>query len=108
MLLHGPVAARFLEELGVADGDVVEAVAWHTTGRAGMSALEKVLFISDKTEPGKAREAPELRLAWKQAAKDLDRALLSVLEWQISSVREAGQLLHPATLEARDYLLRGL
>lgn len=107
MLLHGPLAAHFLKAAGVGDEDVLQAVAWHTTGRAGMSPLEKVLFICDKVEPEKARGVPELRRAWRLAAEDVDRALLAVLNWQIASVRAAGQPLHPATLEARDSLLSG-
>lgn len=35
--------------LGVEDGDIVSACRYHTTGRAGMSLLEKVLFIADFT-----------------------------------------------------------
>ncbi len=104
VLLHGPLASRFLKERGERDEEVLEAIAWHTTGRAGMSTLEKLLFISDKVEPQKARSIPALQRAWELASHDLDQALLEVLEWQIASVKATGQPLHPATLEARDAL----
>jgi len=106
MLLHGPLAARFLRDQGEQSEEVLEAIAWHTTGRAGMSTLEKVLFISDKVEPHKADTIPALQRAWALASQDLDQALLQVLEWQIESVKARGQPLHPATLEARDALRR--
>ena len=50
LLLHGPVAAALLQQ-ELEDEGVVNAVRWHTTGRWGMSALEQVVFLADKTDP---------------------------------------------------------
>ena len=44
MLLHGPIAAAVLSlKLGVVDSDVLNAIRYHTTCRAGASALELVV-----------------------------------------------------------------
>jgi predicted HD superfamily hydrolase involved in NAD metabolism len=52
MLLHGPVAARQCEyELGIEDSDVLEAIAWHTTGRPGMEKVALGLYVADFSEP---------------------------------------------------------
>jgi nicotinate-nucleotide adenylyltransferase len=55
VLLHGRVAALRLEAArGVAgwpdelERDVINAVRFHTTGRAGMSAIEETLILSDR------------------------------------------------------------
>lgn len=47
---HGPAAAAYIwEELGVYNRDILYSVAYHTTGRAGMSLFEKIIYIADLT-----------------------------------------------------------
>ncbi|MFS0689804.1 bis(5'-nucleosyl)-tetraphosphatase (symmetrical) YqeK [Sporosarcina sp. 179-K 8C2 HS] len=57
------------EEFGVKDLDILNAIRYHTTGRPGMSVLEKIVYIADLIEPGrnfpgieKLREAAELQI----------------------------------------------
>lgn len=40
-------AAYVCDELGIDDEDIYNAVYYHTTGRAGMSKLEKVIYVAD-------------------------------------------------------------
>ena len=75
-LLHGPVAAAIAEhELGVSNGAVLSAIACHTTGKAGMRTLDKVLFIADAIEPNRA-DYPGLSEMRRLAKTDLDAAVL--------------------------------
>ena len=41
------------EKLKVTDKDVLNAVKYHTTGRANMSTLEKIVYIADLIEPSR-------------------------------------------------------
>ena len=51
---HGGMAAEAVRsEFGIKDEDVLNAIRYHTTGRAGMSTLEKVIFLADTLEPGR-------------------------------------------------------
>ncbi len=51
-LVHGPAAAKLLRErFGVEDEDILNAIKYHTVGRAGMSMLERVVKCADLTEP---------------------------------------------------------
>lgn len=51
-LLHGPVAAEEASrDLGVRDEEVVDAIRWHTTGRAEWGRVGQVLFFADFSEP---------------------------------------------------------
>ena len=53
-LLHskaGSVLAA--EKYGYDDPDMLNAIRYHTTGRPGMSLLEKIIFVSDYIEPGR-------------------------------------------------------
>ncbi|MDO4545377.1 MAG: bis(5'-nucleosyl)-tetraphosphatase (symmetrical) YqeK [Bacillota bacterium] len=102
-LAHGKIAARIMErDYGITDRDVINAVAYHTTGRAGMSKLEKILFLADAIEPGRCYPTVEETRAI--AYEDLDRACISSLERTIEYIRGRGDYLDPDTIEARDDL----
>lgn len=110
VLLHGPVAAELARrELGVSDEEVLAAVAWHSTGRKGMTPLEKVVFLADKLDPGKeGYYPPGLEGLGQAAERGLDQALLVYFDWQLRHLLERGALIHPAMVEARnDVLGRG-
>jgi predicted HD superfamily hydrolase involved in NAD metabolism len=106
VLVHGPVAARILSrDLCLADEDVLAAVAWHTTGRAGMSPLEIALFVADKIEPGKVAKDPSLLEVRELGDSDLSAAVLRYLDLYIEEALRRRLLLHHRTLEARNQLL---
>ncbi len=103
-LAHGKIAAIVMErDYGITDRDIINAVSYHTTGRAGMSLLEKIIYIADAIEPG--RNYPGVEDVRVLAWQDLDRACLLSLERTIEFVRGQGNFLDSDTLEARDYLL---
>lgn len=103
-LLHAPVGAILIKtELGLDDSDILDAVASHTTGRSGMSLLEKVVYLSDYIEPG--RDFDGVAAIRKLAAQDLDQALLAAVDSAISSVLKRKLLLHPLSVEFRNSLL---
>ena len=53
-LWHGPVGAIIArDEFDITDEDTLNAIRFHTTGRAGMSLLEKLIYVSDMIEPGR-------------------------------------------------------
>ncbi len=104
-LAHGPIAAIIMErDYGIADADMVQAVRYHTTGRAGMSLLEKVLFLADAMEPG--RDYPGVEKIRELAKESLDKACLCSMERSIAYIRERGLFLHEDTIKARDDLKR--
>ncbi len=106
ILLHGPLAVPILQEqYGVLDGDVLGAVAYHTTAHAWMTPLQKLLFIADKIEPHKRAKAEEIDRVAVLAVRDLDGALLAYLEYHIDYALRTGWPLHPNTIAARNELL---
>jgi predicted HD superfamily hydrolase involved in NAD metabolism len=108
ILLHGPVAARLLtHRFGIEDEEVLASVRWHSTGRAGMSALEKVLFLADKVEPGKSAGEPDLEEVRRLAENDLDAAVLRCLDLQLLEAVRQRWPLHPDAVAARNELLLG-
>lgn len=103
-LAHGPIAAVIMKrDYGIDDQDLFNAVKYHTTGRAGMSTLEKVIYLADAIEPG--RDYPDVDKVRKLAEISLEKACLFSMEHSINYIRERGLFLHEDTIKARDYLL---
>lgn len=103
-LLHALVgAAAAQREYGVTDAAVLSAIRWHTTGRANMTTLEKVIFLADYTEVG--RQFAGVHAVREAAGRDLDEAMLIALDQTITHVLQKNWLLHPVTVEARNFLL---
>lgn len=79
-LLHAKVGGEMAKMLyGVEDDEIVDAILYHTTGRPGMSLMEKIVYIADYIEPlrDKQKRLNEIR---KMAFVDIDKALLYILE----------------------------
>ena len=106
VLLHGPVAAQWLErEDGIEDPEVLEAVRWHTTGREGMSSVAKVVFLADKLDHKKVERYPPMEKVRSLADDSLDAALLEYISYTLEYLLRKGQLIHPASIGVRNELI---
>ena len=102
-LAHGKIAALLMRrDFGVDDEDVLNAVNFHTTGRAGMSLLEKVVFLADAIEPG--RDYPGVEEVRAAAYRNLDDACLLCMEKTIEYITARGFFVDDETIQAMDYL----
>ncbi|HJV44388.1 MAG TPA: bis(5'-nucleosyl)-tetraphosphatase (symmetrical) YqeK [Bacillota bacterium] len=104
-LWHAPVAACVAEkELGIYNPDVLSAIRFHTSGRTGMSLLEKIVWLSDYIEPGRIFPGvEEVRLL---AEQNLDQALIKAFGNTISFLAKQGKKIYPLTLEAYNDLVQ--
>ena len=93
------VVAR--ERLGIRDEDILNAISYHTTGRAGMSLLEKIIFLADSIEP--ARDFPEVAKLRELAYEDIDKACLFSLERTRQYVLDRGMELDEDTDRAAEW-----
>lgn len=104
-LWHGPAAAFIVqEEMGIHDGDVINAIRYHTTGRAGMSILEKIIYLADYIEPG--RQFPGLDEVRDLAETDLDLALKKAIGNTIKFLIDKSAQIFPDTFEAYNDLVK--
>ena len=109
ILLHGLIAALWLErEDGFDDEVVLEAVRWHTTGKRGMGAVAKAVFLADKLDPNKVRRYPYLSEIQRLAEESMDRAILDFLDQGLLYFVREGQLIHPESVELRNELMMAL
>ncbi len=84
------------------DEEILDAIRWHTTGRANMKMLEKIIFVADYIEPFR-KILPNLDEIRAKAYKDLDKCVVIIYENSISYIREKGRCMDPTTLEAYEY-----
>ena len=105
-LLHAKTGAAIARHVYGVDDEVYEAILYHTTGRAGMSLMEKILYLADYIEPSRefANDPDVVRLR-RTVYEDLDRGLLLGLNMTIDEMREMGNPVHHDTLDARDDLI---
>ena len=103
-LLHS-LAGAFLakETYGIEDPEILEAIAYHNTGCAGMSRLAMCVCLADSIEP--LRDPyPFLPEARALSVLSLEKALLLSLERTAGYVLSRGKTLHPRTLETISWL----
>lgn len=103
-LLHAPLGACLAQtEFGIFDAEILDAVKYHTTAKADMSLLTKIIYMADYIEPNRDfNGVEELR---KQAYQDLDEAIITGLDYTISELLSDGKMFHPDTVHARNYLI---
>lgn len=102
-LAHGKITAIVMKEFyKITDTDILNAVKFHTTGRADMSLLEKIIYIADAAEPGRNYEgADKLR---ELAFQDINKACLFSINFGIEYVKSKGVCLDEDTILAKEYL----
>lgn len=103
-LLHSKTGACIAKYVFGEPEEVYQAIFWHTTGRADMSLLEKILYMADYIEPNRDFDGVE-RLR-ELAYTDLDQAMLMGVEDAIRDMEQRGVPIHTNTLQARDWLRR--
>ena len=80
-------------ELGIEDEDILNAIRYHTTGRAGMSLLEKVIFIADFTSA--ERDYDGVDRMRRAADKSLEEAILEGMSFTIADLAERKLTIAP-------------
>lgn len=105
-LLHGRVGAWLAEHsYGITDQEILDAIAYHTTGRPKMTLLEKIVFTADYIEPGRD-QAPNLDALRKLAFTDIDQAVCEILKQTLDYLRDQGGEIDPATEVTYSYYLQ--
>ncbi len=101
-LEHGAKAAEELSRLfGISDPDMLNALRYHTTGRPGMSLLEKVIKLADQLEP--SRNFPGIEELRAGLSDDIDETLLALLESTKEYVLAGGQDYDVLSQQAIDH-----
>ena len=100
--LHALTGSLVAEKIFGENEAVVEAICNHTTGRANMSTLEKIIYVADYMEP--CRDFPGVEKLRELAYSDLDAALKLGLEMTLQHLARQGNEVSPESREALAYL----
>jgi len=97
-LLHSTVGAEMAKhELGIDDEYIIDAIRFHTVGRAEMSDVEKIVYIADMIE--ESRSYPGVEELRKAAEEDLDKALFLCVKHVIEYIVSKGDPLATESVE---------
>ena len=99
---HAFIAPYILKEVcNIRNREILQAIRWHTTGRANMTLLEKVIFIADYIEPGRSVEDHDHLI--QLALKDIDGAVGEIIKRTVERVESKNAKVHPFSLACLDY-----
>ena len=102
--LHALTGSMVAQRIFGENENVVSAIEFHTTGRANMTLLEKIIYVADYMEPNRAFSGVEaLR---ELAFTDIDAALKLGLEMTLEHLNEQGAEVSPASQNALAWLKR--
>ena len=96
-LLHAKLGAYIARtKYKIADTEILDAIAYHTTGRPNMTLLDKIVYIADYIEPNRF-SAPNLDAVRKLAFEDIDACLYKILEDSLKYLNTKNMSVDPMT-----------
>ncbi|MEC0243092.1 bis(5'-nucleosyl)-tetraphosphatase (symmetrical) YqeK [Paenibacillus dokdonensis] len=106
-LWHAEVGAFVAKrDYGVEDPEVLDAIKYHTSGRIGMTLMDKVVCLADYIEPG--RDFPGVNNIRELAHHSLEEGLIAGFDSTISLLVSRRQIIYPLTVFARNDLIKQL
>ena len=102
--LHALTGSLVADRLFGESEAVVSAICHHTTGKADMSLLEKIIYVADYMEPN--RNFPGVEELRQLAYTDITAALKLGLEMTLRHLANLGDEVSPASAEALRFLNR--
>lgn len=103
-LWHAKAGAAYVKvELGIDDSEIIDAISYHTTARADMTLLDKILYLADFTSADRDYDGVEdMR---KAVDISIEKAMDEALSFSIMDLVEARRAIHPDTVEAYNQLV---
>lgn len=105
-LWHAMAGEAYMKlKLGIDDEDLLNAVRYHTTARADMTVLEKVIYIADYISEERDYDGVDEMRAL--AEKSLEDAMFMGLQFSITELAENGFVIHPDSVNAYNEIVLG-
>ena len=102
-LIHAKLGAYLAgKKYGIADREVLSAIAWHTTGKPEMTKLEMIIYIADYIEPQRDK-APRLDVIRRLAFEDLEECMYQILKDSMAYLSANPESLDRTTEAAYKY-----
>lgn len=97
-LWHAMAGAAYVKfVMGIDDRDIIKAVRYHTTGRAGMSPLEKTIYLADYISAERDYNGvEEMRSLCRESS---EKAIAYALSFGIPDLVSKGKVIHPDSID---------
>ena len=96
-LWHSVSGSVYIQtHLGMTDPDIINAVRYHTTGRAGMSLLEKIIYIADYTSAERSYNGADTMR--EKSRRSLEEAMLFSCQFTLQKLSSQAAAIHPDQL----------
>ena len=105
-LVHAKVGAHICKYEYGFSSDMVNAVMYHTTGRANMSMLEKIIYLADATEKG--RNYNDINWYVDVIKDNINRGMVEVSKWVIEDLLKKKRQIHNDTIGCYNYYLNNI
>lgn len=103
-LWHAMAGASYIKlELGIMDSEIINAVRYHTTGRAKMSKFEKIIYIADFISA--ERNYPDVNKMRELSQISLEKASLYALKFSIGKLASEALVIHTDSVEFYNELI---
>lgn len=89
--------------LGIEDNEILDAIRYHTTGRANMTLLEEVVYLADFISAD--RDYEDVDIMRKKVEDGKAQGMLYSTAYTLKTVLQRGSLLHPDTVEAYNWII---
>lgn len=98
-LYHSIIGSEYIRQvLGVTDPEIISSVRYHTTAKADMTLLEKILYLADYTSRDRDYDGVDkMREAVEQS---MEKAMKIALQYTVEDLTSRGLPVHPDTLAA--------
>ncbi|NLL61366.1 MAG: HD domain-containing protein [Candidatus Atribacteria bacterium] len=101
---HAYVGAEMAKEVfQIEDQEIVDAVKYHSTASVKLGLIGKIVYIADKIEPD--RNLTKIKKLWPLVYKDIDLAMLELLDQELEYLISKRLVVHPDTIGARNKII---
>ncbi|MBR1967961.1 MAG: nicotinate (nicotinamide) nucleotide adenylyltransferase [Clostridia bacterium] len=105
-VVHSYLGAFVAEKyLGVTDEEVLDAIRYHTSGKAEMSTLGKLIFVADMVEEGRDYDGVEVLRALYEK-DDFEKCFIECLKEEFLHLINKKQYIYAETINAFNYYVK--
>ena len=96
-------AEKARRDFGVEDEDILNAIRYHTTAKADMTMLEKLIYTADSLSDDRTYDPiPALR---RIAEADFEEGFKATLAHTVDKLKAGGRPIYPLTLDAYNFYI---
>lgn len=103
-LWHQKTAALYVKfKLNISDNDIISAISCHTSAKADMSELDKIVYLADLIS--KDRDYQDVENVRLLAFQNLNEAMLKCLQFSIRKLLDNEKIIITKTIQAYNQFL---